>query len=76
MDFWLRMFRVLGVARFNAGDDAGGDEADALAIMLIYGTNSRVYSGHWGMSEYMVCMERSWEGRTRVIGGNADRVDA
>ena len=51
MDFWLRMFCVLGVARFNAGDDAGGDEADALAIMLIYGTNSRVYSGHWGISE-------------------------
>jgi hypothetical protein len=34
MDFWLRMFCVFGVARFSAGDDAGGDEADALAIII------------------------------------------
>jgi hypothetical protein len=37
MDFWLRMFCVFGVARFKAGDDAGGDEAVGLAmIYLLY----------------------------------------
>jgi hypothetical protein len=30
------MFCVLGVARFNAGEDAGGDEADALAMLFYY----------------------------------------
>lgn len=37
IDFWVRMFWVLGVARLSAGDDAAdGDEADGLAIFCFY----------------------------------------
>ena len=39
------MFCVLGVARFNAGEDAGGDEADGLAMVIYYLTELILTTG-------------------------------